>query len=79
MIFNMIVLAVIWNLRGRLAPPGMLFALYLMLYSIGRFFIQFLRLDKVWVGGLQEAHIIALIVLLVTVPLIASKARWVRK
>ena len=79
MIFNMIILAVIWNLRGRLAPPGMLFALYLMLYSIGRFFIQFLRLDKVWFGGLQEAHIIALIVLLVTVPLIASKARWVKK
>jgi phosphatidylglycerol:prolipoprotein diacylglycerol transferase len=75
----MIVLAVIWNLRGKLAPPGMLFALYLMLYSIGRFFIQFLRLDKVWFGGLQEAHIIAILVLLVTVPLIASKARWVSK
>ena len=79
MIWNVVVLAVLWKLRGRLAPPGMLFALYLMLYSIGRFFIQFLRLDKEWFAGFQEAHIIALIVLAITVPLLAYKARWVRR
>lgn len=78
MIWNMVVLAVIWKLRGRLAPPGMLFALYLMLYSLGRFFIQFLRLDKVWFAGLTEAHIIALVVLAITVPLLAYRTRWVR-
>jgi len=78
MIWNMVVLAIIWMLRGRLAPPGMLFALYMMLYSLGRFFVQFLRLDKVWFAGLQEAHIIALIIMIVTVPLLAYKARWVR-
>ena len=79
MIWNMVVLAIIWKLRGRLAPPGMLFALYLMLYSLGRFFIQFLRLDKVWFAGLQEAHIIALVVLAITVPLLAYRARWVKR
>ncbi|MEE8442582.1 MAG: prolipoprotein diacylglyceryl transferase, partial [Dehalococcoidia bacterium] len=52
MIWNMVVLGIVWKLRGRLAPPGMLFALYLMLYSLGRFFLQFLRLDKVWFSGL---------------------------
>ncbi len=78
MIWNMVVLAIIWKLRGRLAPPGMLFALYLMLYSLGRFFIQFLRQDKVWFAGLSEAHIIALVVMAVTVPLLAYKAKWVR-
>ena len=79
MIWNTIVLAVIWKLRGRLAPPGMLFALYLMLYAIGRFFIQFLRLDREWFAGLQEAHIISLIVLAIAVPLLAYKARWIRR
>ena len=79
MIWNTIVLAVIWKLKGRLAPPGMLFALYLMLYAVGRFFIQFIRLDKVWFAGLQEAHIISLIVLAITVPLLAYKARWIRR
>lgn len=79
MIWNMVVLAIIWKLRGRLSPPGMLFALYLMLYSLGRFFLQFLRLDKVWFAGLTEAHIIALIVMAVTVPLLAYKTRWVQR
>ncbi|MFH1227053.1 MAG: prolipoprotein diacylglyceryl transferase family protein [Planctomycetota bacterium] len=79
MIWSMVVLAIIWKLRGRLAPPGMLFALYLMLYSLGRFFIQFLRFDKVWFAGLSEAHIIALIVMAVTVPLLAYKTRWVQR
>lgn len=78
MLWNMLVLFVIWKLRGRLAPPGMLFALYLMLYSLGRFFIQFLRLDKEWFAGLQEAHLIALVVLAITVPLLAYKARFVK-
>ena len=78
MVWNMLVLAVIWKLMGRLAPPGMLFALYLMLYSLGRFFIQFLRLDKEWFAGLQEAHVIALVVLAITVPFLAYRARWVR-
>lgn len=78
MIWNLVVVAVLWKLRRRLAPPGMGFTLYMMLYSMGRFFIQFLRLDKVWFAGLQEAHIIALIVLALTVPLLAYRARWVR-
>lgn len=78
MLWNGIVLAIVWKLRGRLAPPGMLFALYLMLYAFGRFFIQFLRLDKEWFAGLQEAHIVSLVVLAVTVPLLAYKARWVK-
>jgi len=78
MLWNMVVLFVIWKLRDRLAPPGMLFTLYLMLYALGRFFIQFLRMDKVWFAGLQEAHVIALAVLLVTVPLLAYKARFVK-
>lgn len=77
MIWNMVVLAVIWKLRDRLVPPGMLFAAYLMLYSLGRFVIQFMRLDKEWFAGLQEAHIISIIVLAVCVPLIAYRARWV--
>ncbi|MBI4198702.1 MAG: hypothetical protein HY533_06300, partial [Chloroflexi bacterium] len=52
--------------------------LYLMLYSLGRFFIQFLRLDKEWFAGLQEAHLIALVVLAITAPLLAYKARFVK-
>ena len=79
LIYDLVVLGVLWKLRGRLAPPGMLFALYGMLYALGRFFIQFLRLDKEWFAGLQEAHIISLIVMAITVGILASRVRWVKR
>ena len=76
MIWNMLALLVIWKLRGRLRPDGMLFVLYLALYSIGRFMISFARTDKVWALGMQEAHFIALLVLAIAVPILAIKARY---
>ena len=76
-IWNLIVIAVLWAVRGRLKPDGMLFALYISLYAVGRFAISFAREDRVWAAGMQEAHFIALIVLAVAVPLLVLKARWV--
>ena len=63
MVWNMLALFIIWKLRNRLRPDGMLFALYLALYSVGRFAVTFAREDKVWALGMQEAHYIALMVL----------------
>ena len=76
-IWNLAALFIVWKLRGRLRPDGMLFAVYLALYSLGRFAVTFLREDKVWALGLQEAHYIALGVLVITVPLLAIKARLI--
>ncbi|MCH8184774.1 MAG: prolipoprotein diacylglyceryl transferase [Chloroflexi bacterium] len=75
MIWNLLALIVIWRLRGKIRPAGMLFALYLALYSVGRFAISFAREDRVWALNLQEAHYIALLVLAITVPLMIIKAR----
>ena len=75
MVWNMVSLFIIWKLRNRLRPDGMLFALYLALYSIGRFGITFLREDRIWALGMQEAHYIALLVLAITVPLLVIRAR----
>ena len=69
---------VVWQLRGRLKPDGMLFALYIALYSLGRFGVSFLREDRIWALGMQEAHYIALMVLAITLPLLAFKARFTR-
>ncbi len=77
MIWNMVVLGIIWAMRGRIKPDGMLFALYLLLYSFGRFFISFLREDKIWIAGLQEAHLIAIGVVVVTLPLLAFRGNLV--
>ena len=76
MVWNMMALFVVWKLRGRLRPDGMLFALYLALYAVGRFAVSFARADDVWALGMQEAHYIALIVLAITVPLLVFKTRF---
>lgn len=76
MIWNMLVLAVLWRLRGRLRPDGAIWMIYLSLYAVGRFTIQFLRLDAVKFWGLQEAHLIAILVLAAAVPYIAIRVRF---
>ncbi len=74
-IWNSMVLAVLWAMRGRLKPNGMIWALYISLYALGRFAISFAREDRIWAAGMQEAHYIALVVLAVGVPLLVYKAR----
>ena len=76
MAWNLLALLVIWKLRGRIRPDGMLFALYLALYATGRFLVTFFREDKIWAFGMQEAQYIALLVLVITVPLLVVKARF---
>ena len=78
MLLDLAVLGVVLWFRPRLRPDGMLFALYLGLYSLGRFFISFQRFDKEWIGPLNEAQLIALVVLIIVVPLLTYKAQLVR-
>jgi len=74
LLMDLAILGLLWPLRKRLRPDGMLFALYLGSYSVGRFFLSFLRVDKEY-GGLNQAQIIALIVIVITVPLLSEKSR----
>ena len=86
LLFDLALLAVIWPLRKRLRPPGMFFALYGALYSTGRFFLGFLREEcanpeffcNEYLVGLNQAQILALIVILVALPLLVYKAQIVR-
>lgn len=79
MLWNVAALALLWRLRGRLKPDGMLFAVYLALYSIGRFGVSFFREDRIWALGMQEAHYISLLVLAITIPLLLIKARFTER
>lgn len=76
MIWNMIGLFLITKLRGKLKPDGSIWMIYVTWYSIGRFSIQYLRLDDVKFWGLQEAHIIAILVLSFTIPYMIKNLRW---
>jgi phosphatidylglycerol:prolipoprotein diacylglycerol transferase len=51
--------AVLWNLRKRPWPDGKMFMVYLMMASVFRFGIEFLRLNPRLLFGLSEAQLIA--------------------
>ena len=79
LLFDLVLLAAIWPLRDRLRPNGMFFTLYLATYSIGRFFLSFLREEfNEYFGALNEAQVVAILVVIVTVPLLVWKAQLVR-
>ena len=78
LLMDLAILGLLWGLRKRLRPDGMFFALYLASYSVGRFFLSFLRAEFNEYGGLNEAQIIALVVIAITIPLLVFKARLVR-
>lgn len=77
-IFNLLVFGLLLKLRGRLKPDGSLFLLYLSVYSLWRFGSSFLREGSPFLFGLQQAQVIALIVLAIAIPILACRARWVR-
>ncbi len=68
-IWNAISLAVVLRLERYFKRDGLLFLSYLSLYSVGRFVLTFVRQEKVWLWGLQEAQIISVAVLAVSLAL----------
>ena len=69
-----------WVFRGRLKPAGSLLGVYIVLYSIGAFCIRYLRGDTHAIfDGIHEGQIIALSLVLIAVPLLIWKTRWVSK
>ncbi len=75
LLWNLIVFAVVWRLRGRLKPRGSLVFLYLALYSAGDFSLRFLRADPPLLLGLQEGQIFSLAILLVILPVLIIRIR----
>ncbi len=78
-IWLLVVFAVIYRLRGRLKPDEALFVAYLGLYSFGRFFINFSRVNDPFFFGLHQAQFLALVVFLAAGFWLAFKVRWAKK
>ena len=76
MIWNLLGVGVILLLKGRIKPHGALAPIYFLWYAIGRFAIQWVRLDRVYFLGLQEAHLIALTVMFIAVWYMIANVRW---
>lgn len=71
LLFDLAVLGLLWRLRGVYKADGMLFLTYAGVYAVGRFLLTFFRMEQVWFLGLQEAQVVALAVLVVTLPLLS--------
>lgn len=79
-LWNVVMLLILWRLWKRLTPDGSLFLVSLALYATGRFIVSWYRAEAlVWGGPLHQSHIISIgIFVLAVVMLILSKARLVK-
>lgn len=72
LLFNVVLFALLWQLRHRLSRPGLLFTVYLTGYSLGQFGLFFLRSEPIVALGLRQAQLTALAML----PIAAFLAWW---
>ncbi len=75
LLISLALFLVLWNLRRRIHPEGMLAMIYLVLYSISQFFIFFVRDNVVILGGLKQAQVTSLVVIALMLPVIAYLLR----
>ena len=54
------IFVVLWNLRAKMRREGDLFRLYLLLFAVGRFVLEFFRESSALVGPLSLAQLICL-------------------
>lgn len=75
LIVNLGIFAVLWQLRKRRLPDGVLFLVYLTLYSLERLLLAFTSSYKIIGLGMTQSQIVALIGLVVAIPLMI----WLNK
>jgi phosphatidylglycerol:prolipoprotein diacylglycerol transferase len=66
MVWNAISLLIILRLERHFKTDGLVFLSYLSLYSVGRFVLTFVRQEKVLFWGLQQAQVLAIAVLIIS-------------
>lgn len=70
---NLAIFALLWRLRKRGLPDGLLFLIYLALYGLERFFLGFTSSYQIIAFGLTQSQLIALLALVVALPLLARR------
>ena len=75
MALDVVIGVVAYFLIGKLRPNGSVFYLYLLMYGLGRFVIQFMREDAVWFLGLQQAHLLSLLLVAIALGFLVTRVR----
>ncbi|MFL2644314.1 MAG: prolipoprotein diacylglyceryl transferase [Dehalococcoidia bacterium] len=77
LLWDLAIFGLLLWLKDKIKPNGMIFVLFILLYSFGRFFIMFLREDYYMnILGFNQAQVVALILVLITLPIVCFKARF---
>ena len=71
MVMNFAIFGLPLWLRKKPLPDGVLFATFVAVYAFGRFFISWVREERVWFWGMQEAQVISIAAVIV-----AAGALW---
>jgi len=66
MLWNALVLTLVLRLRHRYKADGLLFLSYISFYAMGRLILTFVRQENAFFWGLQQAQILALAILLIS-------------
>ena len=76
LILNLIIFAVLWSIRRRPVQDGFLFSLYLILYSVGRFFVSTLRAEDLYLGSIRAPHVVSVLIVVIVGSFILSRRLW---
>lgn len=79
LLWNLIVFAVVWRLRGRFKPEGCLLFFCLCLFAAGDFGVRFLRTDEPILWGLRQAQVLDLSIIAVFLPWLIIRIRRLKK
>jgi len=78
-IANLLIFAILWQLRKRIWVDGRLFLVYLILYSTERFFLAFTSSCRIAAFGLTQSQIIAVFGLTIGLSLLGWMSRPLKK
>lgn len=78
LLMNLAIFALLWRLRTRSLPDGVLFLIYLVSYAAGRFLITFWSSYQTIALGLNQAQLVSLAALGIGLPLLFARLRWHR-
>jgi phosphatidylglycerol:prolipoprotein diacylglycerol transferase len=76
MALNLGIFVYLWATRKRPARDGYTAMRYLLLYSLGRFGVEFLRADSLWFGPLRAAQLVSLALIALSTILILGWRLW---
>ncbi|MEE9613463.1 MAG: prolipoprotein diacylglyceryl transferase [Thermodesulfobacteriota bacterium] len=79
MTINLSIFLFLWFvMRKQERGNGFIFALYLIMYSIGRFLVEHFRADSLMLGPLKAAQVMSIVLVLALTAVIAGKKLWTR-